>query len=289
MNVEVAKGIGNAQSPSENPDQGMTLHIVVTVKQVPDPDVPPSSFRIDASGLRVVPALGVAQVINGYDEQAVEAALRIKEAVGDVDITVLSAGASFSMDVMKKPLAMGADQMVLVQDGLLDSSIDSTLTVQALVAAIRRLGKVDLILAGRQASDWDNAQVPLGIAEALGIVAITVARRVEVADATVRVERVLLDGYEVVEASLPAVVTVSNELGQARYPTFRGIMAAGKHTPTTWSLADLGLDSLEGGPSLKLVALAAPQQTSECEMVTGEGDADAGRKLALRLREVGLV
>ena len=109
-----------------------------------------------------------APVINGFDEQAVEAALRLKEAAGDAHITVLSLGTSFALDVIKKPLAMGADDLVLLEDPAFESSADPTLTVAALAAAIRKLGEVDVVLAGRQASDWDLAQVPIGVAEALG-------------------------------------------------------------------------------------------------------------------------
>ena len=107
---------------------------------------------------------------------------------------------------------MGADDLVLLDDPAFDNSIDPTLTIAALAAAIRKIGGVNIVLAGRQASDWDNAQVPIGLAEALGWPVATVAKKVDVNGDIVRVERVLPDGHEVVEADLPAVVTVSNEL-----------------------------------------------------------------------------
>jgi electron transfer flavoprotein beta subunit len=267
----------------------MLTRIVVLVKQVVDSEATPSAFRVDQSGLRVIPGPGVAQIVNAFDDNAVEAALQIKEALGDARVTVLSAGDSFAMDVIKKPLAMGADELVLLQDGALGDGIDPTLTVEALGAAIRKLGGADLVLAGRQASDWDHAQIPLGVAEVLGLPSITLARRVEVANGEVVVERVLADAYEVVTMQLPAVVTVSSELGQPRYPNLRGIMAAGRKQPTVWSLADIGIVPSEVVSAFELVGLAQPELTTVVTIVTGADDAEAGRNLALRLREARLI
>ena len=265
----------------------MALKIVVLAKQVVDPEMPSSAFRIDADGLRVATPPNLAPVVNGFDEQAVEAALRIKEAVGDAHVTVLSAGARFASDVIKKPLAMGADALVLVEDEALADTHDPLPIVDALAAAVRRLGDVDLLLAGRQASDWDNAQVPIGLAEVLGWPVVTIARMVVGGGDVVRVERVLPDGYEVVELALPAVVTVSNELGNARYPNMRGIMNAKRIEPTRWGLADLGVAHRPG--ALELLSLALPARDRVTEMVAGEDDADAGRRLAMRLHEEKLL
>lgn len=263
----------------------MTIKIVVTAKQVIDPETPVSALTVAANAVSV-PA-NQAPVVNGFDEQAIEAALRIKEATGDAHITVVSVGKSFALDVIKKPLAMGADELVLVQDDAFDNTIDPTLTVAALAAAVRKVGDVSLVISGRQASDWDNAQVPIGLAEALGWPVATVGKKVEVNGNTVRVERVLPDGHEVVEADLPAVVTVSNELGTARYPNMRGIMAARRVQPTVWTAADLGIDDVT--PAFELVRLEKPTSEVKTELITGEDDADAGRKLALRLREERIV
>ena len=265
----------------------MALHIVVTAKQVLDPETPLSAFQIEAG--RVVVASNMAPVVTGFDEQAVEAALRIKDTIPETHITVLSCGTGFALDVIKKPLAMGADDLVLLQDPAFENSIDPVLTVAALAAAIRRLGDVDLVIAGRQASDWDNAQVPAGVAETLGWPIATIGKSVEVDGRTVRVQRVLPDGYELVEAELPAVVTVSNGLGTPRYPTMRGIMAARRIQPTVWSAADLGIDPNQIAPAFEMVSLIKPEHRVETEMITGEDDADAGRRLALRLREERLV
>ena len=265
----------------------MPVKIILCVKQVIDPETPVSAFRINPEAKRVIPAPGIPPVVNGFDENAVEAALRIKDSVG-AEITVLSLGNNFVMDVMKKPLSMGADQLVLLQDAAVED-LDAFATAYALSEAVKKLGEFDLILCGRQASDWDNAHVPIGIAEMLGLPCITVAQSVEVVDGGLVVGRVLTDGYEVVEASLPALVTVSNELGEPRYPTLRGIMAASRKTPTVWTAADLGIDPARLTPKLRLIDLFVPVNERHCEFVDGENDADAGRKLALRLREEKLI
>ena len=265
----------------------MPVNIVVCAKQVMDPETPASAFRIDPNANRVVPAPGIPPVVNGFDENAVEAALRIKGSVG-ANVSVISLGNNFVMDVMKKPLSMGADELVLVQDEAVED-LDAFSTAYALSKAIEKLGGFDLILCGRQASDWDNAQVPLGIAEILGLPCITIAQKVEVVDGGLVVERALSDGYEVMEAPLPALVTVSNELGEPRYPTLRGIMTATRKTPTVWTAADLGLDPADLSPKLLLTGLFVPASERRCEFIEGENEADAGRKLALRLREEKLI
>ena len=265
----------------------MPVNIIVCVKQVMDPETPMSAFRIDAEAKQVVPLQGIPPVVNGFDENAMEAALRIKESAGG-KVTVVSVGSAFVMEVIKKPLSMGADDLVLLQDNAFHE-LDAFSTVRSLVAGIKKVGEYDLILCGRQASDYDQAHVPHGIAEMLGMPIISMAAGVQVSDSTVRVERKLSDGYEVLEASLPAVVTVSNELTPIRYPTLRGIMQASRKQPTVWTAADVGLDSsaLQGG--LELQDLFIPVSEKVCEFIEGEDEEDAGRKLALRLREAKLI
>ena len=262
----------------------MPVKIAVLAKQVIDPEMPMAAFQIDSSAKRVVTPPNIPPVVNGFDENAVEAALRIKDAQ-EASVTVISSGTSFALDVMKKPLSMGADDLVLLQDDTFQNTVDSFFTAQLLAAAVRKLGGFDLIICGRQASDWDNAQVPLGVAEILGLSCISLGKKVDVRDDKVIVERLVPDGYEVVEAPLPALVSVSNELGQPRYPTLRGIMAATRKRPTIWSVTDLDLDAAQLEPRITLHDLFVPVSNTECEIIEGDDDADAGRKLALRLRE----
>jgi electron transfer flavoprotein beta subunit len=266
----------------------MSIKIAVLAKQVIDSEMPMAAFRIDSGAKKVDTPATIPPVVNGFDENAVEAAMRIKDSQ-EATVTVISSGTEFALDVMKKPLSMGADELVLLQDEAFANTIDSFVTAQLLAAAIRKLDGFDLVICGRQASDWDNAQVPLGVAEILGFSCITLGKMVHVKDGKVVVERITPDGYEVVEAPLPAVVTVSNELGQPRYPTLRGIMAATRKLPTIWTAADLAMDAGQLEPRMNLLNLFVPESNQQCEIIEGEDAVDAGRNLALKLREAKLI
>ncbi|MFN3973827.1 MAG: electron transfer flavoprotein subunit beta/FixA family protein [Dehalococcoidia bacterium] len=268
----------------------MPLAIVVTAKQVLDPETPASALQIDPARKRMVAPANVPPVVNGFDENAVEAALRIKDALGapNVKVTVLSVGKAFALDVIKKPLSMGADELVLVQDDACDN-LDAFQTARVLAAAIKQMGTVDLVLCGRQASDWDQSQVPLALAEFLGLPCVHITKKVEVKDKTVLVERVIPDGTEVIQVHLPALITVSNELGQPRYPTLRGIMASTRKQPIVRKLADLGLNPADLAPKVELLDLFIPIRQKRCEIVSGDNDEEKGRNLARRLREAKLI
>ncbi len=265
-------------------------NMIVCVKQIADPEAPPGSFKVDEAAKMAIPATGVSQVVSPFDEQAVEAALRIKDAHGG-NITVLSLGKDFVMDVIKKPLSMGADELILLQDTAFEGA-DSYTTAYALAMAIKKVGEYDLIFCGRQAADWDAGQVGSGIAELLGIPSITPAQKVELVDSKIKVERVVTDGYEVIEASPPLLITVSNELGEPRYPKLKGIMAAAKKEVPTWNAQDIGADPAKlgaAGARAKVLKLFIPVKEGKCEIIEGESLEEAAENLALKLRETRLI
>ncbi len=266
------------------------MNMIVCVKQVIDPEAPPASFKIDAATNSVVPPAGVPPVISPFDEQAVEAALRIKDAQGG-KITVISLGTGLLRDVVKKPLSMGADELILLEDPAFDGG-DSWSTAAALAAAIKKVGEFDVIFCGRQAADWDSGQVGSGIAEILGLPSVTLAKKVEVSDSKATVERVIPDGYEVIEIGLPALITVSNELGEPRYATIKGIMSAKRKEPIVWAPGDLEIDTAQigaAGRRVKMLRLFQPVREGACEIIEGEDEADAGANLAAKLSEVKLL
>ena len=263
------------------------MKIVVLVKQVIDSEIPESAFLIDSSKKSVSTPPNITPVINGYDEQAIEAALRIRDSGLEVEIIAVSLSDSFIMDVIKKPLAMGVDSLVLVEDPIFRQAIDPLPIIDTLKAVIEKIGDVDLILSGRQASDWDNAQVPIGLAEKLSWPVFSLAKRVEIENGNLKVERVLVDGFDLATSKLPAVVTVSNELGTPRYPTMRGIMQSKRNEPLYLSIQDLGISNFRN--AFELISLDRPNRTRLTEIVEGETDEDAGRKLAIRMREENLI
>jgi electron transfer flavoprotein beta subunit len=197
-------------------------------------------------------------------------------------VVVLSLGNKIAKPVLKKTIAAGADELVLLEDEAFEG-LDSAQTARALAAAIGKLGAVDLVLCGRQAADTDAGQVGIGVAALLDMPAVTVARKVDVVDGKVRVERVTSDGYEVVEAALPALVTASNEIGELRFPPVKAIMAAQKVQPTVWTAADLGLD-LAGAARTILEKYYVPDRSVECEMITGETSEEIADGLAQILK-----
>jgi electron transfer flavoprotein beta subunit len=266
----------------------MPLHIIVMAKQVIDPEMPLSAFRIDAAGPQVTTPSTFPPVVNGFDEYAMEAALRLKD-VQDVQITAVSIGKQFDLNIMRKLLAMGADNLILCQDPAFANLPDSLVVARVLHAAIRKIGAFDLILCGRQASDWDNAQVPLYLAEMLHLPCLTLGQKVAVHDSKVQVEQIVPDGYVLTEAALPALVTISNELGEPRYPTMRHIMAANRKRPTIWKLADLGLDAALLIPQLEVLELTFPERTQHCEFIDATDAAAAGRQLASVLHTAQLI
>jgi len=263
------------------------MNIIVFIKQIIDPEMPSAKFKVDTQAKKVIPPEGMPLVINPFDAQAVEAALRIKEKEGG-KITAISMGNESAKDIVKHVISMGADEGILLSDAAFEGS-DSMATAHILTKAVEKVGEYDLILTGRQAADWDAGQVGSIIAENLGIPVITLAKSIEIAEGNVKVERVLLDGFEIIEAKLPALVTVSNEIGQARLPTGRGIIFAARKQIPAWTAGDIGCDpSLIGSGAAKteLISLSIPSRARKGEIVGGESVEEAAGNLAVKLREM---
>ena len=266
------------------------MNMIVCVKQVMDPEAPPASFKIDASANKVVPPAGISPVLDPYAEYAVEAALKIKDTEGG-KITAISLGPNQLRDIVKKPLSMGADELILLEDAAFAEG-DSWSTAHALAMVIKKIGEYDIIFCGREASDWNAGQVGSGIAEILGLPSVTLVKKIDITDGKAKVERVTDDGYEVVEVSLPALITVSSEIGEPRYPTIRGIMAAKKKEPVIWKPDDIGVEPSEVGAAgrhTKLIKLFQPVREGKCEMIEGESPEEAGANLAQKLREAKIL
>jgi electron transfer flavoprotein beta subunit len=267
------------------------MHIVVCVKQVPNPEAAFSMLKIDEQAKKVVPVSGLQLVMSPFDEQAVEAALRVRESMGEAKITAITVGPESARNVLKHALAMGADEAVLVSDEALDEA-GAVLTALALSRAILALGPVDLVLTGRQAADSDAGVVGCGIAETLGFPIVTFARKVEIAERVARIERVLADGFETLEVDLPAVVTISNELGAARKPTLRETMRAARKPVVAKNAAEIDLipsDITRFAARVQREQLYAPKKEGTCEIVAGADERAQAFALAARLRDARLI
>jgi electron transfer flavoprotein beta subunit len=263
------------------------MNIIVCVKQINDPEAPPGSFSLDnVNNL----SSASSPVLSPFDEIAVEAALRIKEQAG-ARITILSLGVDLRRDIVKKPLSMGADELVLLEDPAFIGG-DSWSTAYALALAIKKIGQFDIILCGRQAADWDSGQVGSGIAEILGLPGVTLSRKIEVEGNKARVERVIPDGFELIEVDLPAVITLSNEHAPPRLPNVRGIMMAKRKEPIVWKPGDIGADPAKigvNGRRSKLIKLFQPVRDTKCEIITADTQEDSAARLAAKLREVKVI
>lgn len=262
------------------------MEIIVCIKQILDPDLPPSKFTIDAQKNGVLPPEGIPAVINPYDALALEAALRIKEKSGG-QITVLTIGDPKAEEMMRKALAMGADEGRIISAPALEG-LDSFATAFLLSQAIRKIGKFDLILCGRQAADWDSGAVGSVLAEYLGIPVVVRAKEISALNGKVTVESVSSAGSEIMEVLLPALVTVSNELGKARIPSGWGIIKAAKKEIPVWSLETIGVDQSSTdklAPRNKLLKLSAPSMERICEFVKGETPEEIAEKLIQKLLE----
>lgn len=267
------------------------MNIIVCVKQIPDPETPTASFRVDEAAKKVVPAQGIAPVVNPYDPQATEAALRLNDADGGGKVTILSLGPDTARDAIKHALAMGADEGILLSDPAF-ADIDNFQTAHALAKAIEKLGGADLILMGRAAADWDMGVVPTGVGQLLGLPVVTVAKAIAMSGNSVKVTRVLDDGFQTVEAPLPCIVSVSNEFGEPRYPQLRQIMLAAKKTVQIWGPGDIGLSAADLGVAnraMPLEALYVPKVESNVEIIEGDTPEEKARNLALKLRAAKLI
>lgn len=267
------------------------MHFVVCAKQIPDPETPPAAFRIDEAKNEVIPAQGIAPVLSQFDGMAAEAALRLVEAAGEGRITVISLGQESAQAAIKQVLAMGADEGILLEDEALQGG-DSYTTARTLAAAINHLGDVDAVFCGRQAADWDMGQVGLGIAELLGWPAAIIGKDVQIDGGNLVVQRVLADGFETVSMPTPAVVTISNEIGDPRYPKLQQIMQAARKTVTRLGADELGLDPStvgDAGARLKLERLFIPELGGEVELMEGETAAEQAQALARTLREAKIL
>ncbi|MFC1900511.1 electron transfer flavoprotein subunit beta/FixA family protein [Chloroflexota bacterium] len=258
------------------------MNIIVCVKQVLDPELPPTLFRVNPDTNKVIPPRGRTPVLSTFDENALEAALKLKD-VQDAKITVISMGSGLDDVILRETLAVGADDLIFLEDDAF-KDIDSNSSAAALAAAIQKIGEYDIILCGRQAADTDAGLVGPGIAEILGIPSITLAIKIEASDGKLKVERLTDDGRETIEAPMPALVTAGYEIGNIREASFQATMEADEKEITYWDAQELGID-LSQSQRHKMIKLFIPESEGSCEFIEAESLEKAGEILAQKLRD----
>jgi electron transfer flavoprotein beta subunit len=255
------------------------MNIVVCVKQVPDTAV---ERTLTPEG--TLDRASLDGLINELDEYAIEEGLKLAEANGG-EVTILSMGPQKASESIRKALSMGADKAVhVLDDGLAGS--DALATSAALAAALTQVG-FDLVILGSESTDARTGVLPAMLAERLGVPQLTLASKVDIDGSSVTVRRVTDDGYAVVQASLPAVVSVVEKINEPRYPTFKGIMAAKKKPVQTLTLADLSVDASAVGLAnaatwVNDFAARPPRQAGQIVKDEGDGGTKAAGFLAER-------
>jgi electron transfer flavoprotein beta subunit len=213
------------------------LKIVVTVKQVPDTNaekvLDPQTKRLNRTSIE--------NVLNPFDEYAIEEALRLREALGgDTTVTILTMAPTSGSEIVRKALGMGADNAAMLSDNSIGGS-DTMATAYLLALALKHIG-FDLVLSGTQSTDAINSVVPAAVAEQLGVPCLTYAKKVTVSDGKIEIQRETESGYWRVASSLPALVSVTKGINEPRYPTLKGIMGAKKKEIKALTLAEIGAE-----------------------------------------------
>lgn len=256
------------------------MNIIVCIKQVPET----TEVKINPETNTLIRE-GVPAIVNPFDENAVEAALKIKEKVGG-KITVITMGPPQAAEALKTTIAMGADEVYLISDRAFAGS-DTWATSYTLAQAIKKIGDYSLILCGKQAIDGDTAQVGPGIAEWLNIPSVTFAVKIEAEGDSAKVERMLEEVNEVVKTPLPAVITVVKQINEPRMPSLKGMMRAKKIKIKTLKAAELNVDEknlgLNGSPT-QVVKIFTPPPKGGGEILQGEPD-DIVSTLVSKIKE----
>jgi len=235
------------------------MNVVVLAKYVPNPNGVPemgSDFRLKREG--------VEGALDPGDEHAVEAALQLAEHTGG-EVTIVSMGPEVALSGVRRALSMGAHKAVMITDDLLKGA-DVLVTARVLAAAVRRL-EFDLVIGGVESTDGSTGTLPMTVAELLGLPSATFARRIELKDGTVMVERQTESGYDTVECPLPAVVTVTAAVNDPRYPTLKGIMQAKQKPLEHLAVGDLGLSADEVRPTQEVVGVEPMADRAAGEVV----------------------
>jgi len=259
------------------------MNIIVCIKQVPET----TEVRINPETNTLIRE-GVKSIINPFDMYAIEEAVRLKEKMGG-KATVITMGPPQAEAALREAISLGMDEAILVCDRAFAGS-DTWATSYTLSGAIKKIGAFDLIICGKQASDGDTAQVGPGISAHLDIPQVTYVKKIEeVKEKLMRVERMMEEGYEIIEIPLPCLLTVVKEINEPRLPSLKGMMRAKSAQITTWGQNDLNLDprqiGLSGSPT-QVVKIFTPPHRTGGQILKGEIPEIVGQLVDLLRLEV---
>jgi electron transfer flavoprotein beta subunit len=269
------------------------MEIIVCVKMIFDPEaaahyvVSGIGIELEEKSKMLVPK-GIETIISPFDELAAEAALRIKDDLGeDVKITAISIGNEACIQTLRRVLALGVDRAILIRDDGFEDANDYV-TAHVLAAAIRKLDAYDLILCGRQAADVDSGVVGAGLAELLDIPSVTVVKAVRIDGGKAVVERTSPEESEIIEMPLPGLATISSELGEPRYPKRRSVIQARKKEIPVWTAEELSLKTeniTALNARLTLEEINVLDVQGECNFLEGKTPEQSAAMLISKLRE----
>ena len=264
------------------------MKICVCIKEVPDSDTPPDKLSIDKEKLKIFPTENISSTVNTFDLNAVELALKFSENFKDCEITIISVGNNFTIEVIKKPIAMGADKLVICESEKLDN-IDVYTTANILSKMINKTGPYDVIFCGRHASDFDMASVPFAISEILTIPIINIVKDIKPKKDEFIIEKIITDGFQVLSAKLPLILTVGNQAGDPRFPTLKGIMEASKTKLEKIHLSDLNLNSNDDLTNqIEIEKIYFPENDNQIKFISGENNKEKAVNLLKILKKEGI-
>ena len=261
------------------------MNIVVCLKQVPGT----TEVKIDPETNNLI-RQGIKNIINPFDTYALEEGVRIKERCGG-KVAVISMGPPQAEEMLREAISLGADEAVLLSDGAF-AGADTWATAYTLAAAINKLGQYDIVICGRQTLDGDTGQVGPEMAEMLSIPLVAYVNQIEeIADGQIRVRRMIDEGYEVIQAPLPAVITVTKDINVPRLPSLRGIARSESAVIPVWNSQELGVDPARVGLSgsfTRVIKVFFPERTCQAEVFQGALEEQV-ECLVDRLESAGLV
>jgi electron transfer flavoprotein beta subunit len=263
------------------------MRIVVCIKQISDPEIPPCDFRVDQAANSVLRG-DAALVINPFDENAVEIALQLKDSQKEATVTALNLAGEAGDKALRRALSMGCDEAVWLKDPLFEA-LDSFVAATVLARGIKKIGAAEIVLCGRQAGDWDMSQVGHLLSEELSIPCVSIVSQIGLRDGKAIVKREVETGMEILEIGMPFLATVTSaSTNQPRYPTAKGILTVSRKKIHVWSAMDLEMTE-NISRRVTVEELTIPNCDRDIHMIDGEDGTEKAINLVRHLVDLKMI